>query len=477
MAKQVSDPRGDPGASEGGTGTDRRFDWSLVVFVLCLALLAFIAGALVVQYRLPPSRQISRAVSGLIALSNLEDETLVASLNRIDRNAMPGPIVRTLDPAAAGHELLLVTGGPNQDATHCPQFGCLAWIMDRSGKVLHAWPLPLDRLFGKVEGFSGRVEPRNFYPIGLGLLDDGSLVATFHARNTYPYVAGIARIGWNGEVMWQHVDGAHHWIHIGEDGLIYAPYQERRTFTHVGDNAVDYRCKQVIYDEGVRVYRPDGTVVRTLIMTDLLLRNGYPGLLYSVRDDCDPIHLNSVDVATAEEASHIPGAAAGDLLVSVRELSAIMLLDPVTGRIKRMVRGRTAAQHSAHFLPDGSVLAFDNQGGSRALGGSRVMRLDLVTGDAQVAFPRTAAGPMIPFFTPDGGTVTPSPDGTRAIVSSKDESRDFELDLATGRPVWTMARVLDVGPFMGEDKPVAGYFKAYGTYYLTDEQARRLKLR
>ena len=452
------------------------FDWALVLFLLSLAALAFLAGAVVMHKKWPPSAQMRHAMAAVGALNMFEDDALLNSLNRIDENAAPDQRPRTLDPAA-GSELLLVTGGPNQDAAHCPRFGCLAWIMDRQGRVLHAWSLPLDELFGQVEGFQGDVEPHNFYPIGLGLMRDGSLVATFHARNTYPYVAGIARIGWDGEVMWQRLDGAHHWLHIGEDGLIYAPYQERGELSHMGDNAVDFRCESAVYDEGVRIYRPDGKVVRTLMLGELLLRNDYPGLLYSVRDDCDPFHVNSVDVATAAEAAAIPGAAAGDLLISVREASAIMLLDPVSGRIKRLISGRTAAQHSAHFLPDGSVIAFDNQGGARARGGSRIMHLDLATGNARSAFPQADKGPMLPFFSPDGGTVIPSPDGTRAMVSSKDQSRDFEIDLATGKPLWVMDRVLDVGPFMDEDEPMAGYFKAYGTYYLTNAQVRRLPLR
>lgn len=451
------------------------WDWPLAIFGASLALLAFLAGAVAMHTGVPPSKLIRRALSGLSAMTHLEDETLVSSLVRIEEGVRPDPNVRTLDPAA-GRELLLVTGGPNQDAARCPEYGCLAWIMDREGRVLHAWPLPLGELFDNVEGFNGNVETRNFYPIGLGLMPDGSLVATFHARNTYPYVAGIARISWDGEVMWQRIDGAHHWLAVGEDGLIYAPSQERRALAHVGDNAVTLRCPDPVNDEGVRIYRPDGTVVRTLVMTDLLVRNGYPGLIYSVRDDCDPIHLNSVDVATAQEARGIPGAEAGDLLVSLREPSAIALLDPETGRIKHLVAGRTAAQHSAHFLPDGSVIAFDNQGGSRGTGGSRIMRLDLATGRAEVAFPRSDRGAVMPFVSPDGGTVIPSPDGRRAIVASKDQSRDFEIDLASGRPLWTMDRVLDVGPFMDVDGPVAGYFKAYGTYYLTQEQVSGLPL-
>lgn len=455
----------------------RSRDWSLVAFVFSLCLLAFLYGAVSSQLQLPPSRQVRHAIYAAQAVKlYLTEGDLPTGAIRLDRSGNPGPVVRQLD-AAAGKELLLVTGGPNRDGVHCPQFGCLASIVDRSGKVLHSWPLPLDKLFNDVQGFWGDVRPTNFYPIGLGLLHDGSLVATFHGRNTYPYVVGIARISWDGKILWKHIDGAHHWIRIGPDDRIYAPFQVRRRLTHVAGNAVELQCPDVVYDEGVRIYRPDGSVERSLSLLEMLVRNGYAGLIYSVRNNCDPIHLNSVDLATPEIASRIPGAEAGDVLVSLREPSAIVLFNPMSAKIKRVVIGRTAAQHSAKFLPDGSVLAFDNQGGARSLGGSRIMRLNLVDGSAQVVFPTAASKSMLPFFSEDGGTVTPSPDGKRAMISSKDESRDIEIDLATGRPLWEMREVLDVAPFMNKSgKKAMSYFTAYGTYYLTDNQVRSLSM-
>ena len=453
----------------------RAVDWSAVAFVASLCLMAFLYGFASNELNLPPKNQMSEAISALKAI-NLIDDKLPTGVNRIDPKAKPGLAVRQLD-SAAGDELLLVTGGPNRDTGRCPKYGCLASVIDRSGKVLRSWPLPLDSLFDGIEGFEGEVELTNFYPIGLGLLRDGSLVATFHARNAYPYAVGIARIDPAGKVLWKHIDGAHHWFSIGPDERIYAPTQVRRVIEHVGTNAVEIDCPHAVYDSGVRIYRSDGTLERTVIITEMLVNSGYPGLIYSVPDDCDPIHLNSVDLVTPQIASHIPGAAAGDLLVSLREPSAVVLFDPVQGKVKRMIVGRTAAQHSARFLSDGTVLAFDNQGGSRSLGGSRIVRLNLVDGSVKTVFPTNASRSMLPFFSVDGGTVIPSADGKRAMISSKKESRDIEIDVATGRPLWTMSHVLDVGPFTEErGKPVAGYFAAYGSYYLTEDQKRALRL-
>ena len=224
----------------GGAKKRRRsFDWSVVAFVASLCLLAFLYGFASNELNLPPKAFMKRTVSALKAVNLIEDG-LPTGMQRIDPDASPTPVVRQLD-AAAGRELLLVTGGTNRDIERCPTYGCLATVMDRSGKVLRSWPLPLDALFDGIEQFAGQVKLDNFYPIGLGLLHDGSLVATFHIRNAWPYAVGIARIDRNGRVLWKHIDGAHHWLRVGPDERIYAPIQIRRAMTYAPGTAVRTR--------------------------------------------------------------------------------------------------------------------------------------------------------------------------------------------------------------------------------------------
>lgn len=245
-----------PAAASGGAkrGKRRSIDWSVVAFVASLCMAAFLYGFASNELNLPPKGLMHDAVSALKAL-NLIDHGFPTGVNRIEQAAAPNPIVRRLDPAA-GKELLLVTGWPNRG--RCPKYACLASVVDRSGRVLHSWPAPLDELFGGIKEFSGEVRPESFYPIGIGLLHDGSIVATFHGHNVYPYAIGIARIGPTGKILWKNIDGAHHWLQVGPDERIYAPIQVRRKEKHVGDNAVEYRCEDIVYDEGIRIYRPDG---------------------------------------------------------------------------------------------------------------------------------------------------------------------------------------------------------------------------
>ena len=156
-----------------------------------------------------------------------------------------------------------------------------------------------------------------------------------------------------------------------------------------------------------------------------------------------------------------------------------MLLDPVSGTIKRIVAGRTPRRSTARIsCPTAPCWCSTTRAGSRHRADRASCGLNLVDGSAHVVFPSDAGKSMLPFFSPDGGSVVPSPDGTRAMVASQGTNHAPSRSTSPpAGPLWKMTRVLDVGPFMKSDKPVAGYFKAYGTYYLTNAQAKALPLR
>ena len=181
---------------------------------------------------------------------------------------------------------------------------------------------------------------------------------------------------------------------------------------------------------------------------------------------------------SAAAAAHLPGVAAGDLLVSFREPNVIAVLDAADGHIKKLVAGRTAAQHSPKFLPDGTVVAFDNLGGDRRLGGTRIARVALTTGATTTIFPRPGQKLARPFSGPDGGTIDVSPDGRRMMVAIKKQARTIEIDIATGEVLWEMEKGFDIAPYLAArdiDAPTSrGWFNAYGSYYLTDAALRAI---
>jgi hypothetical protein len=447
-----------------------------ILFVIGIAFAAFLYGAATVKFQIPPHQWLHEARLGWEAWGAIERDlrNFPNNFEQFEDGAPAAPQARAL-AQEAGEERILVTGGPYEMMDRCPTWGCMAWVADRSGNVLHTWEVNLDELWKDLKGFSGEVNNLALYPVGMALGADGSLVITFQGRDTYPIQIGIAKIDRAGRIVWKRFDHSSHWIAVDPKGLIYTPYSLHiKDFQNLGGTGVQLACASGESNiDRIRVLSDQGAPVRELPILENLVQAGYRGLLYSVRDGCDPLHLNSIDIATPEIAARIPGAKAGDLLVSLREMNTVALLDGETGAVKRALTGRTAAQHGVRFLPDGTALGFDNMGGDRALGGSRVVRIDLVHGTAHTVFPRggmESDSGVLPFFSQVAGHIDVSADGKRALVAVTHQGRLLEIDVASGKPLWVYDNTHDIAPFLKRagltDKRTRARFAAYGAYYV-----------
>jgi hypothetical protein len=348
----------------------------------------------------------------------------------------------------------------------------MAWIINREGEVVHSWEVDLDALVSRIRGFAGNVNTRNVYPVGLALDESGALYATFHARNAFPYQVGIARIEPDGAIAWLKTDHSHHWPTQASNGFVYVPsmrqLEGQARFPH---SVVNTRCEGVLYDDGVRAYRPDGEIAEEYWLGEILGASRYRGMLYYTRDACDPFHVNSVDIVTPSIAARSGAVEEGDLLISVRELGAIVVIDPRGRQVRTVLRGVFAAQHSARFLPDGEVLLFDNQGGDPALGGSRVVRGNLGNGETRVLFPRPADRQFLPYYAEERGNINVAPSGDRALIASGENGLIVEIDTMTGEPLWFMRNTQSIDAFLSErriDSEIRNArMTAYGAYYVS----------
>ena len=447
-----------------------------LLFVIGIAFASFAYGVATMKLEIPPYQWLREAKLAYEAWGAIERDkrNFPNNFEQFEDDAAPTPQAKAL-AQGAGDERVLVTGGPYEMMDRCPTWGCMAWIADRSGKVLHTWEVNLDDLWQGLQGFSGDVNNLALYPVGMALGDDGSLTITFQGRDTYPIQIGIVKVDRGGRIVWKRFDNSSHWIAVDDKGLVYTPYSLHvKDFQDLGGTGVRLSCASGESNiDRIRVLSAQGAPLRELPLLENVVQAGYRGLLYSVRDGCDPLHLNSIDVATPQIAAHIPGATAGDLLVSLREMNMVALLDGETGAVKRAVTGRTAAQHGLRFLPDGTALGFDNMGGDRALGGSRVVRIDLVKGTVHTVFPQGGVesdSGLLPFFSQVAGHIDVSADGKRALVSVTHQGRLVEIDVASGQPLWVYDNTHDIAPFLKRnglsDKRTRARFAAYGGYYV-----------
>ena len=166
--------------------------------------------------------------------------------------------------------------------------------------------------------------------------------------------------------------------------------------------------------------------------------------------DTDPLHFNYIH-QLGDDAGGAWGIAPGDLVVSLRDLSAFAILDWESGRVKRVVRGTFFHQHSVHHLEGSSFLMFDNWGQDEVGGPSRLLMIDLADGRETTLFPNQRTPESLrDLFSPAFGDIDISADRRRALITFTEEGIAVEVRLSDGeilnifRSCCTSEQVLDV---------------------------------
>lgn len=171
----------------------------------------------------------------------------------------------------------------------------------------------------------------------------------------------------------------------------------------------------------------------------------------------DVTHINDIETLDRADASAFPRFEAGDIMVSMRILNAVVVIDRKTRRIKWSRIGPYIRQHDPDFLPNGRISVFDNRtdnADGTLLGGSRIIEVDIDSPEPVVVYDgATPDGPR--FYTevrgkhqylPNGNILLTeegagralevTPDGTTvwAYIDRWDEERIVRLTEATRYP-------------------------------------------
>ena len=341
-------------------------------------------------------------------------------------------------------------GGAWQFTDICPGYGCLAVAFDTNGKVAHAWPwrpheMERAATSSAVKGGGAeRALPAPFvelvYPFAMAQYANGHLLVVLRS---FGIAVGLARIDADGYPVWYRRDASHHWPQMLEDDMALVPgskYGDGSLSFKIGQERVDVPCTETVegrsrYDRLVihlvNLIDGDGRLLRSLNLMDALLESDYAPILDYNLDrpqNCNPLHLNFIR-RIENDAGGVPGIMPGDLVASFRNLDAFAVIDPESGRIKRLVRGSFKRQHSVQHLEGSTFVMFDNQSGKEL---SRLLTVDLATGLERTVFPNANTPTNLHFYSEVAGHVSVSPDRRRAIVSYSTEGVALEVRLSDG---------------------------------------------
>lgn len=175
------------------------------------------------------------------------------------------------------------------------------------------------------------------------LVPDGGLIIKDHGTPLF-------RLDTCGNMVWKiATDLFHHAAEIDSEGDIWVPtYIEP---TQIDGLSTDYS------DDGFARVSADGKILYNRSLTDVLMKHGYGNLLFSKYPfETDAIHLNDVEPVLSDG----PFWQKGDVFLSLRHQSMVILFRPSTDKIIWMRQGPWAAQHDVDIVNDHTIALFNN---------------------------------------------------------------------------------------------------------------------
>lgn len=279
-----------------------------------------------------------------------------------------------------------------------------AILMDMSGQVVHEWHYST--------GGRGAWHHAE-------LLSDGGILIVVQD-------ASLMRLDRDSNLVWVHEARAHHDLWVGVDGTIVFLGREAVVFTEVHPTIP-------VTDDRVIVLNAEGRRLDEFSLVKVMLASPYAFLLSSIAErefadevtEIDLLHANHIEVFDGDLADRSPLYAAGNFLVSMKNINAIAILERESHEVL-WVWGpnNVVLQHHPVLQTDGSILLFDN--GTEF---SRVLELDPLSRHVTWSYEDGEN-----FFSFWGGSSQRLPNGNTLITETA-RGQVFEVT-SNGEVVW-----------------------------------------
>lgn len=288
-----------------------------------------------------------------------------------------------------------------------------AVLMDMAGQVVHSWNLPYDH----VPGAPAMPDPNMGAWRRAALLPDGGLVAVHEGL-------GVVCVDRDSNLRWSHFGGEHHDVVArATDGHVFVLTQVEREVPSSGRT-------HSILDDALTELDGNGQVVRSVSLTDALMRSMWGSLLHEQPPGKrDLLHANSLELVDERLAATDPRIEPGQWLVCLRDLNAVATVDLDRERVTWLWQGPWGRPHDPTVVEDGRLLIFDNLG--RKPGGSRVVEHEVFPEQLTWVWSATEEG----LFSPVCGAVSRLADGN-TLVTETCRGRAYEVT-PDGGIVWS----------------------------------------
>lgn len=391
-----------------------------ILFIIALLLASFFWGLSTNVFKIPPYSFLKESAIGLIHIAN----STPWFTHWYYQKSKQDHVLAFLNPdlAQSGLNKIVVVDKNNKLAVK---------IIDLNGELVHRWELDWFSLWpdaAHLESFEKPKSPPGTHIHGAQILGNGDLLFNFEHL-------GLMRVDACGNPVWRLPYRTHHSIEGDGRGNFWVPAQKY----HFGfsENYPNLKAPRFVDPLIVKV-SPQGEIISEFSLLDVLQENQLQGLLYQSTFfnfdksvDEDFLHLN--DVEMFPEYLEEGFFKRGDLLISLRDVNAILVIEEKTLRVKYSSIGKYLRQHDPDFIDGNRFSVFDNNDlGSPGKGKfSRIFIEDARNGEREIVF---SGSEEQPFYSQIMGKHQWLDNGN-LLISESMSGRAFEIT-PKGEVVW-----------------------------------------
>jgi hypothetical protein len=247
----------------------------------------------------------------------------------------------------------------------------------------------------------------------------------------------LVKIDINSNVVWVNDENMfHHSTNLDDDENIYVPSQYKPYSKFVSDyvglnNATE---KYNYEDDAINILDKTGKILFSKSVTEILIEHGYLNRIFSQQSHkTDPIHLNDIQPVLKDTKYFKKG----DVFLSLRNLSMIILYRPSTNKIIKIIEGEFYNQHDVDILDESRISIYNNNAflnykNQRIVKNNEIVIYDFETNSFSKKFEKTFIENEI--NSNSHGLIDFLQDGS-AIVEDRNNGRIFYLS-SEGEVIW-----------------------------------------
>ena len=229
-------------------------------------------------------------------------------------------------------------------------------------EVLHSYKPNIEEIYKKMDLSKDRWKElkrdlgvNRFYIWHPSITNRGELI--FHSSSP------LIKIDFNSNVVWvNNEDTFTHSTNLDDEGNIYVssrlqPYS-KLVSDYVGLNTATEKYDFYDFaDDAINILDKNGKILFSKSVTEILIEHGFLNRIFSQQSHkTDPVHLNDIQPVLKDTKYFKKG----DIFLSLRNLSMVILYRPSTNKIIKIIEGEFYNQHDVDIIDESRISIYNN---------------------------------------------------------------------------------------------------------------------